>query len=71
MLSAHALDAYRRKVEAMTDDEYIAEVERCSFLAARLTRWSEYDQRCEVLAHHNAPLYDAVRARLERSLRAR
>lgn len=71
MLNAHALDAYRRKVETMTDDEYIAEVERYSFLAARVTRFSEYDQRCDVLMHHNTPLYDAVRMRLARSLRAR
>jgi hypothetical protein len=61
---------YREKVEKMSDDEFEQEVMTSSFLAARVRNFSKYDQQCDVLMHHNRPLYDAVRMRLERSLRA-
>ena len=62
---------YRARVETMSDEELTKEIERQSFLAARCSSWSDYDERCSILSQHNTPLYDAVRARLERSLRAR
>lgn len=71
MLSPYQKQAYRRRVLAMSEDELADEIERCSFLAARITAYSEYDQKCSILATTNPPLYDAVRARLSRSLRAR